>query len=83
MRHEIGHALGFFHVGSDLHVMALASQQTSYSASERYHARLAYTFARGTRYLDAARVTGGKRDPERPQPRRRGPIISCGTRHTR
>ena len=43
--HEIGHAMGFFHVASG--VMAQGERGTTFTAREQYHARLAYEVGRG------------------------------------
>lgn len=47
--HEVGHILGFFHVGEPGHVMAHDSL-IDLTAKEQYHAQLAYRVGRGAEY---------------------------------
>ncbi len=51
--HEVGHALGFFHVSEPRHLMYSPSSETGltlFSSSEWYHANLAYQLGRDTPY---------------------------------
>ena len=48
IRHEIGHAMGFFHVRSESHVMAPFARGRDFSSRERYHGQLAYQMERYT-----------------------------------
>ena len=77
-RHEIGHAMGFFHVDGSADVMAIGDRGHNFSSRERYHGQLAYQLERYTRYADGPAYAGGKRDPElRLRERPRGPVVSC------
>ena len=50
--HEVGHALGFFHVQDSRHVMYLSGNGTSqFTPTEQFHARLAYQLGRGHEYV--------------------------------
>ena len=52
-RHEVGHALGFWHVSDPTSLMATINRHQSvrwFSAKDEYHARLAYEVGRGARY---------------------------------
>lgn len=78
IRHEVGHAMGFFHVSSTSHVMAPFARGRDFSSRERYHGQLAYQMERYTRYADGPAYAGGKRDPDfRLRERPRGPVVSC------
>ena len=52
--HEIGHAMGFFHVSGRRDVMAVLQDSSldSFTSREQYHAQLAYELGRNTRYTD-------------------------------
>lgn len=77
-RHEIGHAMGFFHVDGSSDVMAIGDRGLDFSSRERYHGQLAYQMERYTPYADGPAYAGGKRDPHvRPRERPRGPVVSC------
>ena len=47
--HEIGHAMGFFHVGGSRHAMNVGiNEAVNFSSAEQYHARIAYQLGRHT-----------------------------------
>ena len=50
--HEIGHAMGFFHVADRSAIMASSAYtgRSTFTATEQYHARLAYKVGRGHEY---------------------------------
>lgn len=53
LQHEIGHALGFWHVSGTRDVMSVEGndwEHERFTARERYHAQLAYEVGRGARY---------------------------------
>lgn len=65
LRHEIGHALGFFHVPRTSDMMHRESTARSFSARETYHAQLAYEAGRGTPYSRGPMTTStGTPTPE-------------------
>ena len=45
--HELGHALGLYHVPDDDAVMKQFTWTTTFSAAERFHGPLAYEVGRG------------------------------------
>ena len=83
LRHEMGHALGFFHVRDTSDVMYADDQWRSrFSSREEYHAQLAYQYGRATVYEDGPLHTGGKHNPDRRRSERpKGPVVTCGLRH--
>ena len=50
--HEFGHAMGFWHVENATAVMStsVATGRSTYTATEQYHAQLAYEVGRGQGY---------------------------------
>ena len=57
-RHEVGHALGFYHVPGSLDLMAArVGFNHHFTDRERYHAQLAYELGRGRRYTSDPRRT--------------------------
>ena len=57
-RHEVGHALGFFHVRGDRDLMAARQNDTHHFTSrEQYHARLAYELGRFRPYTSGPLLT--------------------------
>jgi hypothetical protein len=61
VQHEVGHAMGMFHVEGDQHIMAAGSwfncRPVAPSAKEQFHAALMYSRPRGNR--DPDRDPGG------------------------
>ena len=70
--HEVGHAMGFFHVLRSRDVMyPTITGVRAFSARESYHARVAYQLGRGHRYTDGrftAAQEVGPADSERSIP---------------
>ena len=54
VRHEIGHAMGFFHVDGTGNLMYLRQgiERRDFAPRERYHSRVAYLLGRGRRNRD-------------------------------
>lgn len=68
LAHEVGHAMGFFHVADIRNVMHRDGPTAVYSARETLHAQLAYRLGRGHPYTDgtltAARKPEAAGEPE-------------------
>ena len=76
--HEVGHALGFWHVSNPSNVMYSSSETDWFTERETFHARAAYQLGRWHPYVDdRTRFTAAQEpwpeDFEPPEPR----VISC------
>ena len=67
--HEVGHALGFFHVPDSLGVMFPGiTGVRRFSGRETFHAQLAYQLGRGHYYTDGRLTAIRERSPDDPEP---------------
>lgn len=58
LRHEVGHALGFYHVPGSTNLMnANIGNNTDFTTQEMHHAQLAYRLGPGYRYGDEPETT--------------------------
>ena len=76
--HEVGHALGFWHVANPSNVMYVSNESDWFTDRETFHARAAYQLGRWHPYVDdRTRFTAAQEpwpeDFEPPEPR----VISC------
>ena len=69
--HEIGHALGFYHVEDIRSVMAPSVASETFTRSERYHAQLAYAYGRYTPYFAGPQMATQTLGPLA------APVIAC------
>ena len=61
LAHELGHALGLYHVPDADAVMKQYARTTAFSAAEQHHATLAYERGRGTLYGDGSTFAPSRR----------------------
>lgn len=80
LAHEVGHAMGFFHVPNSTDVMYPSiGTRSSFSSREVFHARVAYQLGRGHPYADGRLIAteeSGPDDFERGDP----PVVVCRPR---
>ena len=78
-RHEVGHALGFFHVRGNRDVMTASQNDTHHFTSrERYHAQLAYELGRFRPYTSGpVMVTRAEQREAAPHSVDEVPIVIC------
>ncbi len=82
-RHEIGHAMGFFHAESRAHLMNPSPGRSTFSATELYHTQLAYQHWRYMPYFSGPWLSGVPTTADRQRPARppKPLLILCPHEH--